>query len=52
MPRPNLHRAQALVRAFCLDNGMGYREDTLVGSYRQTFRSLGGRAVVAAPQPA
>jgi fatty acid desaturase len=50
MPRPNLHRAQTLVRAFCLDNGMGYREDTLAGSYRQTLRYLSGRAAVA-PQP-
>ncbi len=46
MPRPNLARAQGIVRAFCLDNGLGYEEDSLIGSYRQTIRSL--RAAVAA----
>jgi fatty acid desaturase len=53
MPRPNLARAQGLVRAFCLDNNLGYREDSLIGSYRQTVRSL-RRVVVSgvAPVPA
>ena len=46
MPRPNLARAQELVRAFCLDNDLGYREDSLIGSYRQTLRSLKGTVVV------
>ncbi len=46
MPRPNLARAQQLVRAFCLDNDLGYREDSLIGSYRQTLRSLKGTVVV------
>ena len=45
MPRPNLARAQGIVRAFCLENDLGYEEDTLMGSYRQTLRSL--RGVVA-----
>jgi len=45
MPRPNLSRAQAIVKAFCLENGLGYEEDSLIGSYRQTLRSL--RGVVA-----
>jgi fatty acid desaturase len=40
MPRPNLARAQGIVRAFCLDNNLGYREDSLIGSYRQTLDSL------------
>ena len=48
MPRPNLGRAQVLVRAFCLDNGMAYREDSLAGSYRQTFRYLSGKTAVSA----
>ena len=48
MPRPNLARAQAMVRAFCLDNDLGYREDTLTGSYRQTIRSLRGAVVATA----
>jgi fatty acid desaturase len=40
MPRPNLTRAQGIVRDFCLANKFGYREDSLLGSYRQTIRSL------------
>ena len=32
MPRPNLARAQGLVRAFCLANNLHYSEDTLTGS--------------------
>jgi fatty acid desaturase len=40
MPRANLARAQSIIRAFCLDNGLGYCEDSLVGSYRQAVRSL------------
>jgi fatty acid desaturase len=40
MPRPNLARAQGIVRAFCLDNDFGYCEDSLFGSYRQTIRHL------------
>jgi fatty acid desaturase len=38
MPRPNLARAQSLVRAFCLESGFGYCEDSLVSSYRQAAR--------------
>jgi fatty acid desaturase len=51
MPRPNLSRAQSLVRMFCLDNDLSYREDSLVGSYRQTIRGLRQTAVSAAPAP-
>jgi fatty acid desaturase len=40
MPRPNLARAQGLVQAFCLENNLGYCEDSLTGSYRQTIRYL------------
>jgi fatty acid desaturase len=40
MPRPNLTRAQGIVRTFCLANNFGYREDSLFGSYRQTIRYL------------
>ena len=39
MPRP-LSRAQSIVRAFCLDNDLSYREDSLTGSYRQTIQGL------------
>jgi hypothetical protein len=40
MPRPNLGRAQALVRAFCIENGFAYREESIINSYRQTVRQL------------
>lgn len=40
MPRPNLARAQDVVRAFCIGSDLGYWEDSLVGSYRQTLRHL------------
>ncbi len=48
MPRPNLGRAQNLVKAFCLENDLSYREDSLTGSYRQTIRSLRAGALAAA----
>ena len=48
MPRPNLARAQSIVRAFCLDNDLSYREDSLTGSYRQTIRGLRAAALTAA----
>ncbi len=50
MPRPNLSRAQSIVRTFCLDNGLTYCEDSLTGSYRQTIRHLRAGAL-AANQP-
>ena len=40
MPRPNLRRAQPLVRAFCAQHGLGYVEASLVGSYAQAVRHL------------
>ena len=46
MPRPNLARAQSVIRAFCIESDLGYCEGSLVGSYRQTVRHL--RAVAAA----
>jgi fatty acid desaturase len=46
MPRPNLARAQAVVRAFCIDNGLGYCEESFLGSFAQTMRQL---ARVATP---
>jgi len=45
MPRPNLARAQAMVRAFCAGQDLRYQEDSLLGSYRQSLRHL--RAVGA-----
>jgi fatty acid desaturase len=40
MPRPNLRRAQPLVRAFCAQHGLAYAEASLVGSYAQAVRHL------------
>jgi fatty acid desaturase len=40
MPRRNLPRARRIVRAFCAESGIGYHEDSLVGSYRQALRYL------------
>jgi fatty acid desaturase len=40
MPRPNLARAQATVRAFCNEHHLGYAEERLIASYRQAVRHL------------
>jgi fatty acid desaturase len=40
MPRPNLRRAQALVRAHCGDHGLTYHECGILGSYGQVLRHL------------
>jgi fatty acid desaturase len=48
MPRPNLARAQCIVKAFCLENDLSYREDSLAGSYRQTIQYLRADAIAAA----
>jgi fatty acid desaturase len=40
MPRPNLRRAQPLVRAFCHKHGLPYTDASLVGSYAQALRHL------------
>ena len=40
MPRPNLARAQAMVRAFCHDNELGYAEARPIASYFQALRAL------------
>jgi fatty acid desaturase len=34
MPRPNLRRAQPLVRAYCAEHGVSYTEVGLLESYR------------------
>jgi fatty acid desaturase len=46
MPRPNLARAQSIIRAFCIESDLGYSEDSVVGSYRQIVRHQ--RAVASA----
>jgi fatty acid desaturase len=48
MPRPNLSKAQGIVRAFCADNDLGYCETSLTGSYRQTIQYLRAGALAAA----
>jgi fatty acid desaturase len=40
MPRPNLRRAQALVRQFCQERRISYTETSLLGSYRLTLGHL------------
>jgi fatty acid desaturase len=40
MPRPNLRRAQPLVREFCRQHDLPYAEATLVGSYSEALRHL------------
>jgi fatty acid desaturase len=40
MPRPNLRRAQPLVRAFCRQHGLPYAEASLFGSYAEALRHL------------
>ena len=40
MPRPNLRRAQPLIRAFCSQHHIAYTEATLFGSYAEALRHL------------
>jgi fatty acid desaturase len=40
MPRPNLPKAQGLIRSYCADNDLEYREDSLIGSFRQALADL------------
>jgi hypothetical protein len=40
MPRPNLARAQEMVRAFCWENRLGYAEAYPIASYVQAVRAL------------
>ena len=51
MPRPNLARAQGIIRPFCIESGLGYCEDTLLGSYRQIVRHLRTGATTALVPP-
>jgi fatty acid desaturase len=54
MPRPNLRRAQGIVRRFCAEQHLDYVEDSLTGSYRQALRHLAsvGRSAGAGAVPA
>jgi fatty acid desaturase len=49
MPRPNLARAQPIIEAFCAEYDLSYRQDSLVGSYRQTLRHLRQVGALATP---
>ena len=40
MPRPNLRRSQELIRTFCLQHNVSFRETTLLRSYAQALRHL------------
>ena len=50
MPRPNLRRAQPIVREFCVRNKVGYTETSLIGAYRVVVRYL-NRVGLAARDP-
>jgi fatty acid desaturase len=52
MPRPNLRRAQPLVRAFCAQHDLAYTEASLVGSYAQAVRHLHAVGAPLRPAPA
>ncbi len=51
IPRPNLARAQHLVRAFCAENGLTYSEESVTASFRQVIRHLRLTASLDAPPP-
>jgi fatty acid desaturase len=40
MPRPNLRRAQPVVRRFCEDRGVAYTQTSALASYREVLRHL------------
>jgi fatty acid desaturase len=40
MPRASLHRAQPIVRDYCLQQGLPYVETSLFDSYRQALQHL------------
>ena len=42
MPRPNLAKAQVIVRSLCAEKGLPYRQERPVASYRQALRHLQG----------
>jgi fatty acid desaturase len=51
MPRPNLRRAQPLVREFCHQYALPYCETSLVDSYAQVLRHLHAVGRSARPTP-
>ena len=51
MPRPNLARAQPIIRGFCIESHLGYCEASLVGSYRKIAHHLSVPGATAAVVP-
>ena len=51
-PRPNLRRAQRIVRPFCTANSVTYTETTLCRSYGIVIRHLNHGLRAAAPSSA
>ena len=52
MPRPSLRRSQALIEAFCQQQGVPYCQSSLVGSYAQALRHLNAVGRPARPAAA
>jgi fatty acid desaturase len=51
MPRPNLRRAQGLVRDFCAATDLGYSEESFVASFRQIIHHLSDAGAAASRRP-
>src|SRR6202167_862128 len=52
MPRPSLHRSQALIAAFCAARDVPYCQTTLLESYSQALRYLNATGKLADGRPA
>jgi fatty acid desaturase len=52
MPRPNLRRAQPLIRTFCQQHDLPYTEASLFGSYAEALRHLHTVGAPLRPAPA
>jgi fatty acid desaturase len=52
MPRPNLRHAQPLIRGFCQQHQIAYREASLLGSYAEAVRHLHTVGAPLRPAPA
>jgi fatty acid desaturase len=52
MPRPNLRRAQPLIRAFCQQHDLPYTEASMFGSYAEAVRHLHAVGAPLRPAPA
>jgi len=51
MPRPNLRRAQGLVRDFCAATDLGYNEESFVKSFHQIIHHLSDAGAAASRRP-